>query len=48
MAHIALDSIEFCQLVAGHVTPHEAAADQRGNREAIREVLLATASLSRM
>ncbi|MEU4848773.1 zf-HC2 domain-containing protein [Streptomyces gilvosporeus] len=48
VAHIALDSAEFCQLAAGHVSPEEAAAGQDGEREAIRDVLFATASLSRL
>ncbi|MFH8568809.1 zf-HC2 domain-containing protein [Streptomyces sp. NPDC017993] len=48
VAHIALDSAEFCQLAAGHVSPEEAAAGQHGERDAIREVLFATASLSRL
>ncbi|MGW2629318.1 zf-HC2 domain-containing protein [Streptomyces chattanoogensis] len=48
VAHIALDSTEFCQLAAGHVSPEEAAAGQDGERDAIRDVLFATASLSRL
>ncbi|MEV0370016.1 zf-HC2 domain-containing protein [Streptomyces sp. NPDC050636] len=48
VAHIALDSAEFCQLAAGHVSPEEAAAGQHGERDAIRDVLFATASLSRL
>lgn len=48
VAHIALDSDEFCQLAAGHIAPEEAAAGQDGEREAIREVLFATAALSRL
>ncbi|MEV5598304.1 zf-HC2 domain-containing protein [Streptomyces sp. NPDC052496] len=48
VAHIALDSMEFCQLAAGHVLPEETAAGQRGEPEAIRDVLFATASLSRL
>ncbi|MGH3313709.1 MAG: MDMPI N domain containing protein, partial [Streptomyces sp.] len=48
VAHVALDSYEFCQLAAGHVPPQEAAAGQDGDREAIRDVLFAAASLSRM
>ncbi|MFI8997120.1 zf-HC2 domain-containing protein [Streptomyces sp. NPDC053542] len=48
VAHIALDSVEFCQLAAGHVSPEDAAAGQHGERDAIREVLFATASLSRL
>ncbi|GAA5611045.1 hypothetical protein Spla01_02192 [Streptomyces platensis] len=48
VAHIALDSAEFCQLAADHISPEEAAAGQDGERDAIREVLFATASLSRL
>ncbi len=48
VAHVALDGVEFCRLAAGHVSPEDAAAGQVGDREAIREVLLAAASLSRM
>lgn len=48
VAHVALDGAEFCQLAAGHVPPQEAAAGQEGDREAIRDVLYAAASLSRL
>ncbi|MET8680067.1 zf-HC2 domain-containing protein [Streptomyces sp. NPDC004647] len=48
VAHVALDGLEFCQLAAGHVPPEEAAAGQEGDREAIRDVLSAAASLSRL
>jgi hypothetical protein len=48
VAHIALDGAEFCRLAAGHVPPREAAAGQVGDREAIKDVLFAAASLSRM
>jgi hypothetical protein len=48
VAHVALDAVEFCRLAAGHVPPQEAAAGQVGDREAIRDVLFAAASLSRM
>jgi hypothetical protein len=48
VAHVALDGVEFCRLAAGHVSPDEAAAGQDGDREAIRDVLFAAASLSRM
>ncbi|MFF8906557.1 zf-HC2 domain-containing protein [Streptomyces olivaceoviridis] len=48
VAHVALDGVEFCKLAAGHVPPAEAAAGQVGDREAIRDVLFAVASLSRM
>ncbi|WP_337192191.1 maleylpyruvate isomerase N-terminal domain-containing protein [Streptomyces sp. HUCO-GS316] len=48
VAHVALDGVEFCRLAAGHVSPEEAAAGQDGDREAIRAVLFAAASLSRM
>ncbi|WP_299535245.1 maleylpyruvate isomerase N-terminal domain-containing protein [uncultured Streptomyces sp.] len=47
-AHIAVDAAEFCQLLAGHVPPAEAAAGHVGEREAIADVLFALASLSRM
>ncbi len=48
VAHVALDGVEFCRLAAGRVPPAEAAAGQVGDREAIRDVLFAAASLSRM
>lgn len=48
VAQIALDGVEFCQLVAGHVPPVDAAAGQQGDPEAIRDVLFAAASLSRL
>ncbi|MEU1076879.1 MULTISPECIES: zf-HC2 domain-containing protein [unclassified Streptomyces] len=48
VAHIALDGVEFCRLASGHVPPEDAAAGRLGDREAIRDVLLATASLSRL
>ncbi|WP_328399279.1 maleylpyruvate isomerase N-terminal domain-containing protein [Streptomyces sp. NBC_00390] len=48
VAQVALDGVEFCRLVAGHVSPEEAAAGQDGDREAIRDVLFAAASLSRI
>lgn len=48
VAQVALDGVEFCRLVAGHVPPVEAAAGQRGDREAIQDVLFAAASLSRL
>ncbi|MGA4999197.1 zf-HC2 domain-containing protein [Streptomyces arboris] len=48
VAQVALDGVEFCQLVAGHISPVEAAAGQEGDREAIRDVLFASASLSRL
>lgn len=48
VAHVALDGYEFCQLAAGHIPPQDAAAGQDGDHEAIRDVLFAAASLSRM
>ncbi|WP_374198472.1 zf-HC2 domain-containing protein [Streptomyces sp. ISL-12] len=48
VAYVALDDVEFCRLAAGRVPPEEAAAGQSGDREAIRDVLFAAASLSRM
>ncbi|MFD6244259.1 maleylpyruvate isomerase N-terminal domain-containing protein [Streptomyces roseolus] len=48
VAQVALDGVEFCQLVAGHITPEEAAAGQTGDRQAIQDVLAAAASLSHL
>lgn len=48
VAEVALDGIEFCQLAAGHISPEDAAVGQTGDREAIRDVLFAAASLSRL
>ncbi|WP_406061021.1 zf-HC2 domain-containing protein [Streptomyces sp. NBC_01077] len=48
VAQVAMDGVEFCQLVAGHISPEEAAAGQDGDREAIKDVLSAAASLSRL
>ncbi|MEU0008443.1 zf-HC2 domain-containing protein [Streptomyces sp. NPDC006314] len=48
VAHVALDGVEFCRLAAGHVPPAEAAAGQVGDRQAIKDVLFAAASLSRL
>ncbi|MBT2391079.1 zf-HC2 domain-containing protein [Streptomyces sp. ISL-1] len=48
VAQVALEGVEFCRLVAGHISPEEAAAGQDGDREAIRDVLFAAASLSRL
>ncbi|WP_093800372.1 maleylpyruvate isomerase N-terminal domain-containing protein [Streptomyces sp. Wb2n-11] len=48
VAHVALDGVEFCRLASGHVPPQDAAAGQNGDREAIRDVLFAAASLSRL
>ncbi|MFF7094286.1 maleylpyruvate isomerase N-terminal domain-containing protein [Streptomyces rubradiris] len=48
VARVVLDGVEFCKLAAGHVSPEDAAAGQTGDRRAIRDVLYAAASLSRM
>ncbi len=48
VAHVAMDSLEFCQLAAGHVEPERTAAGMVGDAAAIRDVLFATASLSRL
>lgn len=48
VAQVALDGVEFCQLVAGRVSPEDAAAGQEGDREAIRDVLFAAATMSRL
>lgn len=48
VAHVALDSVEFCQLTAGHLEPERIAVGQDGDRDVIRDVLFAAASLSRL
>ncbi|WP_442814501.1 maleylpyruvate isomerase N-terminal domain-containing protein [Streptomyces sp. NBC_01198] len=48
VAHVALDGVEFCQLAAGHLEPERIAVGQYGDRDVIRDVLYATASLSRL
>ncbi|MFJ8083522.1 zf-HC2 domain-containing protein [Streptomyces sp. NPDC096205] len=48
VAHVALDDVEFCHLAAGRLAPEDAAVGQVGDREAIRDVLYAAASLSRL
>ncbi|WP_330175207.1 zf-HC2 domain-containing protein [Streptomyces sp. NBC_01498] len=48
VAQVALEDVEFCLLVAGHISPEDAAAGQGGDREAVREVLFTAASLSRL
>ncbi|MFI8433821.1 maleylpyruvate isomerase N-terminal domain-containing protein [Streptomyces sp. NPDC079020] len=48
VAQVALDGVELCRLVAGHISPEDAAAGQEGDREAINDVLFAAASLSRL
>ncbi|WP_253915957.1 zf-HC2 domain-containing protein [Streptomyces sp. NRRL S-31] len=48
VAHLALDGVEFCKVAAGRMPPEDAAVGQYGDRRAIRDVLYATASLSRM
>nr|WP_308288243.1 MDMPI N domain containing protein [Streptomyces corallincola] len=48
VAHVALDGVEFCRLAAGHVPPDDAAVGQEGDRTAVRDVLFATAGMSRM
>jgi hypothetical protein len=48
VAHVVLDGVEFCQLAAGHLEPERIAFGQEGDRDVIRDVLYATASLSRL
>ncbi|MER7495711.1 zf-HC2 domain-containing protein [Streptomyces pharetrae] len=48
VAHVALEGVEFCRLAAGRLAPEDAAAGQDGDREAIKDALLAAASLSRL
>jgi hypothetical protein len=48
VAHVVMDNQEFCRLATGHVVPEDVAAGSAGDRAAVRDVLYATASLSRM
>ncbi|MFD5316045.1 zf-HC2 domain-containing protein [Streptomyces sp. NPDC127098] len=48
VAHVALDDVVFCQLVAGRITPDEAASGGEGDPLVIRDVLCAAAALSRL
>lgn len=48
IAHVALDGVEFCQLVAGHRDPDQVAAGVEGDKDVARDVLYAAASLSHM
>ncbi|MGW1196062.1 maleylpyruvate isomerase N-terminal domain-containing protein [Streptomyces sp. NPDC002536] len=48
VAHVAVEGVEFCRLASGRVSPTDAAAGGLGDREAIRDVLYAAASLSRL
>jgi hypothetical protein len=48
VAHVAMDSMEFCQLAAGHLEPDDVAAGQEGDRDVVRDVLFAAASMSRL
>jgi hypothetical protein len=48
VGQVALDGVEFCQVMAGHMAPEDAAAGQDGDRETIRDVLFAVASMSRL
>ncbi|GHF17506.1 hypothetical protein GCM10010359_18800 [Streptomyces morookaense] len=48
VAHVAVEGVEFCRLASGRVAPGDAAAGGLGDPEAIRDVLYAAASLSRL
>lgn len=48
VAEIAVDQLDFCQLTAGHLAPERIAAGAYGDQAAIRDVLFAAASLSRL
>lgn len=48
VAEIAVDQIDFCQLTAGHLEPERIATGAKGDLAAIRDVLFAAASLSRL
>jgi uncharacterized protein (TIGR03083 family) len=48
IAEIAVDQLDFCQLAAGHLPPERIAAGAQGDKAAVRDVLFAAASLSRL
>nr|WP_237694898.1 maleylpyruvate isomerase family mycothiol-dependent enzyme [Streptomyces sp. SID5468] len=48
VAEVALESTEFCRLAAGHRTPEDLAVGQYGDREVVRDVLIAAARMSRL
>ncbi|MGW5352099.1 maleylpyruvate isomerase N-terminal domain-containing protein [Streptomyces sp. NPDC004031] len=48
VAEVAMDGVEFCQLAAGHLDPERIAIGLHGDREVVRDVLYAAASLSRL
>jgi hypothetical protein len=48
VARLAVDSLDFCRLAAGHLTPAEVPVGHDGDPEAVRDVLTACAALSRL
>ncbi|MFI0895860.1 DinB family protein [Streptomyces sp. NPDC020983] len=48
VAEVAMDAVEFCQLAAGRLDPERIAIGLSGDREVVRDVLYAAASLSRL
>ncbi|WP_031514149.1 hypothetical protein [Streptomyces sp. NRRL F-5123] len=48
VAEVAMDGVEFCQLAAGHLDPERIAIGLHGDRDVVRDVLYAAASLSRL
>lgn len=48
VAEIAVDQLDFCQLAVGHLAPERIATGAYGDQAAIRDVLFAAASLSRL
>ncbi|NBM18875.1 MDMPI N domain containing protein [Streptomyces sp. GC420] len=48
VAQVAMDGEEFCRLVAGQVPPDDPAAGGEGDKAAIRDVMFAAASMSRL
>ena len=48
VAEVAMDDVEFCQLAAGHLDPERIAIVLNGDRDVVRDVLYAAASLSRL
>ncbi|MFI0721190.1 zf-HC2 domain-containing protein [Streptomyces sp. NPDC021224] len=48
VGRVTLPEVVFCRLAAGHIDPEAAAADHTGDSAAVRELLYAVASMSRL
>lgn len=48
VAHLAVDSVDFCRLTAGHLAPERIAIGQEGDQDVVRDVLFAASGMSRL